>query len=169
VSFTATPPPTSTSRSARFEFTASEPSVTFECSYDDTPFAPCASPHTVEDAGVDDHSLAVRATDAAGNVGAPAVARWVVTAPFPDLVAVLANASVTVTNAGDAPAGTSIVLVQGVGTFTVPALGPGQSTTRTYPCKSGTITAVADETKLVTESDEGNNTATRAVTCLGFT
>ncbi|HEY7179536.1 MAG TPA: sigma-70 family RNA polymerase sigma factor [Gaiella sp.] len=169
VSFTATPPPSSTSRSARFEFTASEASVTFQCSHDDTPFAACASPHTVEDAGIDDHSLAVRATDAAGNVGAPAVARWTVTAPLPDLVAVLANANVTVTNAGEAPAGTSIVLVQGVGAFTIPGLGPGQSATRTYTCKSGTITAIADETKLVTESDEGNNTATRAVTCLGFT
>jgi len=169
VSFTAGPPPSSTSRTARFEFTASEQSVSFQCSYDDTPFAPCASPHTVEDAGVDDHSLAVRATDAAGNVGAPAVARWTVIASLPDLVAVLANTSVTVTNAGEAPAGSSIVLVRGVGSFTIPALGPGQSVTRTYACTSGTIVANADETRLVTESDEGNNTATRTVTCLGFT
>jgi RNA polymerase sigma factor (sigma-70 family) len=169
VSFTAGPPASSTSRTARFEFTASEQSVSFQCSYDDTPFAPCASPHTVEDAGVDDHSLAVRATDTAGNVGAPAVARWTVIASLPDLVAVLANTSVTVTNAGEAPAGTSIVLVRGVGSFTIPALGPGQSVTRTYACTSGTIVAIADETRLVTESDEGNNTATRTVTCLGFT
>ncbi len=169
MSFTAGPPPSSTSRTARFEFTASEESVSFQCSYDDTPFAPCASPHTVEDAGVDDHSLAVRATDAAGNVGAPAVARWTVIASLPDLVAVLANTSVTVTNAGEAPAGTSIVLVRGVGSFTIPALGPGQSVTRTYACTSGTIVALADETRLVTESDEGNNSATRTVTCLGFT
>jgi RNA polymerase sigma-70 factor (ECF subfamily) len=169
VSFTAMPPPSSTTRSARFEFTASEPSVTFECSYDATPFAPCATPHTVEDAGVDDHSLAVRATDAAGNVGAPAVARWTVIASLPDLVAVLANASVTIKNAGQAPAGSSIVLVRGVGSFTIPALAAGESATRTYTCKSGTIAALADETKLVTESDEGNNAVTRAVTCLGFT
>jgi RNA polymerase sigma factor (sigma-70 family) len=169
VSFTAGPPPSSTSRTARFEFTASEPSATFQCSYDATAFVPCASPHTVEDAGVDDHSLAVRATDAAGNIGAPAVARWTVIASLPDLVAVLANASVTVKNVGEAAAGSSIVLVQGVGSFTIPALGPGQSATRTYACKSGTIVAIADETKQVAESDEGNNTVTRAVTCLGLT
>jgi subtilase family serine protease len=84
-------------------------------------------------------------------------------------VAALANASVTVTNAGDANAGSSIVLVRGVGAFTIPALSPGQSATRTYACKGGTITATADETKLVTESDEGNNDVTRTVTCLGLT
>jgi hypothetical protein len=168
VTFTAAPPSSTTSRTARFEFTASEPSVTFECSYDATAFVPCASPHTVEDAGADDHSLAVRATDAAGNVGASAIARWTVRAPLPDLVAVLANASVTVTNGGEAGAGPSIVLVQGVGSFTIPALDPGQSATRTYACKSGTIVAIADETKQVTEADVGNNTVTRAVTCLGF-
>jgi subtilase family serine protease len=33
---------------------------------------------------------------------------------------------------------------------------------------SGTIVATADESKLVVESDEGNNQATRVVTCLGF-
>ena len=169
VTFTAVPAASSTSRAARFEFTASEPSATFECSYDATPFAQCASPHTVEDVGVDDHSLAVRATDAAGNVGAPAVARWTVVPSLPDLVAVLANGSVTVTNRGEGAAGSSIVLVQGVGSFTVPALAPGQSATRTYTCKSGTITAIADETQLVAEADEGNNTATRVVTCLGLT
>jgi RNA polymerase sigma factor (sigma-70 family) len=169
VSFTVTPPASSTSRTARFEFTANEPSVTFQCSYDGTEFVPCASPHTIEDAGVDDHSLGVRATDAAGNVGASAVARWTVTPALPDLVATLANASVTVTNTGEATAGASIVLVQGVGAFTIPPLGSGQSATRTYTCKSGTITAIADETKVVTESDEGNNAVTRVVTCLGLT
>jgi RNA polymerase sigma factor (sigma-70 family) len=169
VSFTATPPSSSTSQTARFEFAASEPSVTFQCSYDAAAFVPCASPHTVENAGVDDHSLAVRASDAAGNVGAPAVARWTVLPSLPDLVAVLANASVTVRNVGEAAAESSIVLVQGVGSFTIPGLGPGQSATRSYTCKSGTIVAIADETRLVTESDEGNNTVTRAVTCLGFT
>ena len=40
--------------------------------------------------------------------------------------------------------------------------------TQTFTCKSGTPTAVADATKVVPESDEGSNTATRTVTCLGF-
>ena len=75
VTFTVAPPASSTSRAARFEFVASEPSVTFACSYDGDPFLSCTSPFAIDDAGVDDHSLAVRATDAAGNTGAPAVAR----------------------------------------------------------------------------------------------
>jgi RNA polymerase sigma factor (sigma-70 family) len=168
VTFTFVPPPSSTSRAARFEFVASEASVTFACSYDGVPFQPCTSPFAIDDAGVDDHSLAVRATDAAGNTGAPAVARWTVTAPLPDLVAALTNTTVTVRNTGQAPAGRSVVNVAGIGTFTVPALAPGQAWTQTFTCKSGTLTAVADATKVVAESDEGNNTATRTVTCLGF-
>jgi subtilase family serine protease len=61
-----------------------------------------------------------------------------------------------------------VATVAGIGTFTVPGLGPGQSWTQTFACKGGTLTASADATRLVTESDEGNNTATRTVTCLGF-
>ena len=142
--------------------------MTFGCSYDSEPFAPCSSPHAIEDAGYDDHSLAVRATDAAGNTGAPAIARWTVVAPLPDIVVSLTDTSVTVRNVGEVPAGLSIVLVSGIGAFTIQSLGPGQSSMRTYTCRSGTIVATADETKLVTESDEGNNTATRVVTCLGL-
>ena len=168
VTFVSTPPASTTAKTATFSFSASETGATFACSYDSGPFGPCQSPHTIEGAGVDDHSLAVRATDAAGNTGAAAVASWSVVAPLPDLVVSLANASVTVRNVGEAPAGLSIVLVSGVGAFTIPTLGPGQSSTRTYACKSGTIGAVADETKLVAEADESNYTATRVVTCLGL-
>jgi RNA polymerase sigma factor (sigma-70 family) len=168
VTFTVAPPASSTSRAARFEFVASEPSVTFACSYDGDPFLSCTSPFAIDDAGVDDHSLAVRATDAAGNTGAPAVTRWTVAAPLPDLVAALTDTTVTVRNAGLAAAGRSVATVAGIGTFTVPGLGPGQSWTQTFACKGGTLTASADATRLVTESDEGNNTATRTVTCLGF-
>ena len=168
VTFTVAPPASSTSRAARFEFVASEPSVTFACSYDGDPFLSCTSPFAIDDAGVDDHSLAVRATDAAGNTGAPAVTRWTVAAPLPDLVAALTDTTVTVRNAGLAAAGRSVATVAGIGTFTVPGLGPGQSWTQTFACKGGTLTASADTTKLVAESDEGNNTATRTVTCLGF-
>jgi RNA polymerase sigma factor (sigma-70 family) len=168
VTFTTTPPGSSTSRSAQFEFAASEPSVTFACSYDGEPYLACTSPFALDDVGADDHSLAVRATDAVGNTGPPAVARWTVVAPLPDLVAVLTDTSVTVRNTGVGSAGASLVDIPGIGIFTIPALGPGQSSAHTYRCKSGTITAAADSTKLVTESDEANNTATRVVTCLGF-
>jgi hypothetical protein len=55
----------------------------------------CTSPFAVDDAGVDVHSPAGRATDAAGNADAPAVARWTVTAPLPDLVAALTKTTAT--------------------------------------------------------------------------
>jgi RNA polymerase sigma factor (sigma-70 family) len=168
VTFSQTPPASSTTRTATFAFAASEPGATFACSYDGGPFAACQSPHTITDAGVDDHTLAVRATDQAGNQGPPATASWTVLAPLPDLVATLTNTSVTVRNAGEAAANASLVTVIGVGTFSIASLGPGQSATRTYTCRSGTITATADYSKVVTESNEDNNTATRAVTCLGF-
>jgi hypothetical protein len=141
--------------------------VTFACSYDSAPFAPCSSPHTVTDAGVDDHTFAVRATDAAGNTGGPATARWTVVAPLPDLVAVLTDSTVTVRNVGEGPAGPSLVTVVGIATFSIPALAPGQSATRTFSCQRGTRTAVADYARTVTESDEANNTATRVASCLG--
>jgi len=168
VTFSQTPPASSTARTATFAFSASEPGVTFACSYDGGPFAACQSPHTVTDVGVDEHSLAVRATDQAGNQGPPATAGWSVVEPLPDLVATLTKTSVTVRNAGEAAANASLVTVAGVGTFSIPSLGPGQSATRTYTCRSGTITATADYSKVVAETNEDNNTATRVVTCLGF-
>ncbi len=168
VTFEATPETETTSRTATFSFSASEPESTFACSYDGDPFVACESSATVQDAGVDEHSFAVRATDAAGNTGPPTVARWTVVAPLPDLVVSLTSTSVTVKNAGAGAAGSSIAFVSGIGTFTIPALGPSATATRTYACKSGTIVATADETKLVAESDETNNTATRVVSCLGF-
>ena len=169
VTFTQTPPASSTARSATFAFSASEPGATFACSYDAGPFAPCQSPHTIPDAGADEHSLAVRATDAAGNTGPPATATWTVVAPLPDLVASLTTTSVTVRNQGEGVAGASLVTVSGVGTFSIPALQPGQAVTRTYSCRSGTIVATADYARSVAEANEDNNTATRVVSCLGLT
>ncbi len=168
VTLTQAPPATTTSRTATFAFTADEPRVTFACSYDSGPFQPCTSPHTIQDAGVDDHTFAVRATDAAGNTGPAALARWTVVSPLPDLIVTLTDTSVTVRNVGQGPAGQSFVTVLGVGTFSIPPLAPGQAITRTYACVRGTITATADYSKVVAESNEENNTATRRVSCLGF-
>ena len=166
VSFTQTPPGSTTARAATFAFAASEPNVTFACSYDGAAFAACQSPHTVADAGVDDHSFAVRATDSAGNLGPTVSFTWSVIAPLPDLIAVLTDTTVTVRNVGDASAGASLVTVVGIGTFTIQALGPGQSATRSFTCRRGTITATADYSKLVPESNEDNNTATNVASCI---
>ena len=166
VTFTQVPPAASTARSATFGFTASEPGVTFACSYDGGPFAVCQSPHTIPDAGADDHSLAVRATDAAGNTGSPGIATWTVLAPLPDLVAELTDRSVTVRNAGEGAAAPSLVDVAGIGTFSIPSLQPGQAVTRTFTCRRGTLVAAADYARAVAESNEDNNTATRVASCV---
>jgi subtilase family serine protease len=50
----------------------------------------------------------------------------------------------------------------------VPALAPGQASTRTYACVRGTITATADYSRIVSESNEENNTTSRRVSCLGL-
>jgi hypothetical protein len=166
VSFTQTPPSQTTSKTATFAFAASEQGVTFACSYDNAAFAPCQTPHTLNDVGIDDHTFAVRATDTAGNTGSAASFAWNVVAPLPDLVAVLTDTTVTVRNVGEGAAGASIVTVPSIGTFTIQALGPGQSATRTFTCRRGTITATADATRLVAESNEGNNVATNVASCI---
>ena len=55
--------------------------------------------------------------------------------------------------------------VPGIGTFTIPRLDPGQSSTRTFTCRRGAITATADYSQLVPESNEANNSTTRNATC----
>jgi hypothetical protein len=59
---------------ATFTFT-SEAGVTYACSLDNGAFAPCSSPKTYTVAA-GDHTFAVRATDAAGNVSAVATRSW---------------------------------------------------------------------------------------------
>jgi hypothetical protein len=61
---------------ATFEFSSSEPGVSFECSLDGQPFVPCVSPDTVK-VRKGKHTFSVRARDAAGNVDAsPASDGW---------------------------------------------------------------------------------------------
>lgn len=65
---------------ASFSFEADEAPVTFECSLNDAPFAPCAAQDAEFDQlGERQHVLRVRAVDAAGNRDPePAEHRWVV-------------------------------------------------------------------------------------------
>lgn len=77
-----TPPTTSLSEdaghgdSATFSFRASEP-ASFTCSLDGAAYVACDSPRSYSGLTPGWHTLAVRATDAAGNVDpSPAQARW---------------------------------------------------------------------------------------------
>jgi sugar lactone lactonase YvrE len=66
------PGPLTSDRTPRFEF-SSEPGATFACSLDGAPAAPCASPFTAPPLADGAHTLEIAATDAAGNVEAPAL------------------------------------------------------------------------------------------------
>ena len=66
---TALPPDVTTSTSARFEFTSDEPQGgRFECRLDGGDWLPCTSPHVYDGLAPGEHSVMVRAIDAAGNV-----------------------------------------------------------------------------------------------------
>ena len=66
------------SSSASFGFSASEAGAAFECRLDGATFAACNSPKQYGGLADGQHSFAVRAKDAAGNVGAPAEATWTI-------------------------------------------------------------------------------------------
>ncbi len=170
VTLASTPPASTTDTSASFTFAASEPAVTYECSLDATAYAGCASPASYLSLGVGAHSFAVRGRDPAGNVGQPATFGWSIVAPppppppRPDLyVASLTRNTIVVRNGGNAAAGVSILRIMVgsalVGTFTVQALAPGATATFTFACRVGTYVATADQTNVVAESNETNNTA----------
>jgi uncharacterized protein (TIGR03382 family) len=75
----STPPATTVSRDATFEFTSPEAGVTFECSLDGAEFTPCPSPVTFTNLPDGEHTLQVRGRDPAGNVDpTPAVYTWTV-------------------------------------------------------------------------------------------
>jgi len=172
VTLATTPPASTTETSASFTFTASEPDVAFECLLDGGAYNGCVSPASYQSLGVGTHSFAVRGRDAAGNVGQPATFGWSIVAPpppppppLPDLyVASFTKNTIIVRNGGNAAAGVSSILRITVGsalagTFTVPALAPDATATFTFACRVGTLIATVDQTNVVAESNETNNTA----------
>jgi subtilase family serine protease len=62
-----------------------------------------------------------------------------------------------IVNIGKATAGASKTTVTGVGSFAIPPLGQGRSASHTFGCVSGVLTAVADASNSVHESNESNN------------
>jgi RNA polymerase sigma factor (sigma-70 family) len=167
-------PPTTTIVSASpsgsditFEFTSSERGSTFGCALDGAAYAHCTSPGAYSGLAPGDHSLAVRATDPAGNTGAPASYAWTIAKPLADLVvSALSETSFTVTNVGDAAAGPFVVSVTLIGTFSFSGLAAGQSQTRVWSaCRVGTLRAIADRGHTVAESNEDNNTRSLVSDC----
>jgi CSLREA domain-containing protein len=78
-SLTAGPASETTSRSATFAFASNEENSTFECSLDEAAFATCESAVELNGLAFGDHTFAVRAIDAAGNVDpTPADFAWTI-------------------------------------------------------------------------------------------
>ena len=81
VTVTSAPGAATSEPGARIAFTASERQVTFACKLDAAAFARCASPVQLSGLTPGAHRFLVRATDRAGNVGAPATVAWTYTPP----------------------------------------------------------------------------------------
>jgi large repetitive protein len=81
---THAPTAVSSSPSATFEFTSSEPVAGFACSLDGAAFAACSSPKSYGGLANGQHTFRVRATDLAGNTEAsPASYSWQVSTLLP--------------------------------------------------------------------------------------
>jgi hypothetical protein len=78
-SITSSPPALSISVDAEFEFSSNEAPVSYECALDTESFTPCMAGYTLAPG---DHTLRVRAVDAAGNTDpSPAEYQWTVRLP----------------------------------------------------------------------------------------
>jgi hypothetical protein len=122
------PPGDSGTGTASFSFISSAPASTFECQLDGAGWTTCASPKDYSNVGNGSHTFQVRATDQAGNVGAPASQSWSVNTSLPALSLTSPNDG-TVTN-DPAPA------ISGVA-----GTASGDSSTVTVNIYSGTGTA----------------------------
>jgi hypothetical protein len=71
------PPSSGTSRTASFSFHSTKPGSSFQCSFDGSAFAGCAAPSVKTHLSAAQHTFAVRAIDAQGNVDpAPATSSF---------------------------------------------------------------------------------------------
>ncbi|QDE70500.1 cell envelope biogenesis protein OmpA [Myxococcus xanthus] len=148
--------------SASFEFAASEPGSTYECSLDGTAYVPCTETVTFEGFAEGDHTLLVRAVDAAGNVDpTPAEHTWTVdlTPPVAPLITSPANGAVlddgVVTITGTADGAEFVTLTLDGTTYGPIPVDAGGNWTFTPPV----TLADGPYTVVVTATDEAGNTS----------
>lgn len=152
----------SSSTAAAFTFSASEPGVTFHCSLNGGPYAPCSNPLQLDGLAEGSHQLDVRATDAAGNTGStPASHVWAIDLTAPDVPVVISpNEGETLSSgapefSGTAEPGSTVeVVVNGVVVGSVTADPDGNwSITPDAPLDNG------DHEATITATDPAGNTS----------
>jgi hypothetical protein len=156
---TSGPTATTSDTTPTFAFTASESGSTFDCQVDNGAWAPCTSPWTASALADGDHTVAVRATDAAGNPDdTPATRAFTVdTAPPPDT-------SAPNTTIGSGPIGTTD---DSTPTFTFTATESGA----TFECRldSGSWATCASPWTTTTLADGAHSARVRAKDAAGNT
>jgi myo-inositol-hexaphosphate 3-phosphohydrolase len=80
---------------ASFLFASSASGSTFACSLDAASFTACSSPKSYSGLSEGSHTFQVRATDSAGNVGAPASLTWTIDVTAPTVTATTPTAGAT--------------------------------------------------------------------------
>jgi MYXO-CTERM domain-containing protein len=162
------PTGTVNSASATFDFSSTEAGVTYECSLDGGAFTACTDPVTFTGLAEGEHTLAVRARDAGGNVDpTPATRTWTVdlTPPPAPVVVTPANGAVLntatpVISGTAAPGSTVTVIIDGtaVGTATADASGNWTFTSPTLTEAQHTVSATATDPAGNTSPASNTNT-----------
>jgi hypothetical protein len=171
----ATPPPAptitsgpsdpSSSTSASFSFSDTEPGVGFLCKLDSGSFAGCSSPQSYSALGDGSHTFQLKAADAAGNDSAVASSTWTVDTTAPTItLSTPSNGSTTIdptppfTGTAGTGSGDSLTVTIKVYSGPSPAGPPVQTITTTRdgaglfsvdassPLADGTYTARAEQT-----------------------
>jgi hypothetical protein len=93
---TAGPPALSTSASASFDFSDTEPGVTFRCELDGGGFGTCTSPKAYAGLAEGAHTFSVRARDGAGNESGSTSRTWTVDTVAPPVPSIDSGPSGTV-------------------------------------------------------------------------
>jgi hypothetical protein len=147
---------TTDDQSPDFLFTASESGVTFQCRLDGPTYTACSSPRTYGPLDEGQHTFAVRATDAAGNVGAEDVEAFTVDLTNPELAIVSGPEGATPDNTPtfgfDAEGGTTVECSVDQGTASWGSCSGGESHAVASPLADG------DYTFRVRASDGPNET-----------
>ena len=130
------------STSAQIGFSHTEPGTTFLCKLDAGAEAPCTSPTTYTNLADGFHQVAVRAVDAAGNVGPPATRGWTVDTTAPSVAITSPAAGTATSDLTPAITGTAGTATGDVGTVTV-RLYAGTGTAGD-PIRQGTATVGAN-------------------------